>query len=116
MLLNLFLGDKHYDIKNGKKKVGKRHVRCNDIVLCGHYLDELKWGLVRDFYKKISHHSHAHYEDVTFTAIKPNKIPDPKYFKNVKRRTVIIFEDLCTEPKNNRNYCIFPYFVNPSMF
>jgi len=109
MLLNLFLGDKYYDLKEGKKRIGERHIRCNDLILVGHFINEPKYRLVRNFYKKIADRSKPYYEDVTFTAITPDKIPDLKQFKNPKRRTVIIFEDLCAEPKSIQDR-IIPFF------
>ena len=75
MLLNLFLGDKYYDIK---KKIGECPIRCNDIVLVGHYINEPKYRLI---IKKIADRSKSYYEDVTFTAFTPDKVPDPKQFK-----------------------------------
>src|SRR5437764_1330712 len=64
MQLNLFNGDKYYDLKEGKKKIGERFIRCNDLVLVGHYINEPKWKLVRNFYKKIADRSKPYYEDV----------------------------------------------------
>ncbi len=110
MLLNLFLGDKYYDMKEGKKKIGERPIRCNDIVLVGHYINEPKYRLIRNFYKKIADPSKPYYEDVTFTAFTPDKIPDLKQYKNSKRRTVFIFEDVCTESPAIQNR-IIPFFT-----
>ena len=110
MQLNLFNGDKYYDLKEGKKKIGERFIRCNDLVLVGHYINEPKWKLVQNFYKKIADCSKPYYEDVTFTAFTPDKVPDPKQFKNPKRRTVFIFEDVCTESPAIQNR-IIPFFT-----
>ena len=110
MVVDLFSGDKYYDMKMKKKQIGERHIRCNDIVLVGHNTNEPKYRLLRNFYKKIADPSKPYYEDVTFTAFTPDKIPDLKQYKNPKRCTVFIFEDLCTEPQSIQNR-IIPFFT-----
>src|SRR5947207_61185 len=36
----------HPYMKEGKKKIGEHPIRCNDIVLVGHYINEPKYQLV----------------------------------------------------------------------
>jgi len=110
MVVYLFSGDKYYDLKEKSEKIGERHIRCNDIVLVTRHPNEPKYRLLRNFYKKIADPSKPYYEDVTFTAITPDKIPDLNQYKNSKRRTVYIFEDVCTEPQSIQNR-IIPFFT-----
>ncbi|RHZ76313.1 hypothetical protein Glove_199g114 [Diversispora epigaea] len=66
-------------------KIGERNVKCDEVVLFGHHLNEPKYKIVRNFYKYLAQNkSKSYYEDVTFSTLSPDKIPDPKKF-NAKR-------------------------------
>ncbi|CAB5352607.1 unnamed protein product [Rhizophagus irregularis] len=97
---------------SGKKKsskIGERNVKCDDVILCGHHLNEPKYRIVRNFYKYLAQDkSKPYYEDITFSTLTPDKIPDPKKF-NVKRSKLTIFEDVCSDPPAIQKK-IIPYF------
>ena len=100
MILNLLVMNKFYYMFRKKKssKIGERNVKCDDVVLCGHHLNEPKYDIVRNFYKYLAQDkSKPYYEDITFSTLTPDKIPDPKKF-NVKRSKLTIFEDVCSDP------------------
>jgi hypothetical protein len=48
MILNLLVMNKFYYMFRKKKssKIGERNVKCDDVILCGHHLDEPKYGIV----------------------------------------------------------------------
>ena len=95
--------------KKKSSKIGERNVKCDDVILCGHHLNEPKYGIVRNFYKYLAQDkSKPYYEDITFSTLTPDKIPDPKKF-NVKRSKLTIFEDVCSDPLAIQKK-IIPYF------
>jgi len=111
MILNLLVMNKFYYMFRKKKssKIGERNVKCDDVILCGHHLNEPKYGIVRNFYKYLAQDkSKPYYEDITFSTLTPDKIPDPKKF-NVKRSKLTIFEDVCSDPPAIQKK-IIPYF------
>src|SRR3954452_9573596 len=114
MILNLLVMNKFYYMFRKKKssKIGERNVKCDNVILCDHYLNEPKYGIVRNFYKYLAQDkSKPYYEDITFSTLTPDKIPDPKKSKkfNVKRGTLMIFEDVCSDPPVIQKK-IIPYF------
>jgi hypothetical protein len=57
MILNLLVMNKFYYMfirKKKSSKIGERNVKCDDVILCGHHLNEPKYGIVRDFYKYLA--------------------------------------------------------------
>ena len=48
MILNLLMMNKIYYMFRKKKnfKIGKRNVKCDDVILCDHHLNEPKYGIV----------------------------------------------------------------------
>ena len=111
MILNLLMMNKFYYMFRKKKssKIGERNVKCDDVILCGHHLNEPKYGIVRNFYKYLAQDkSKPYYEDITFSTLTPDKIPDPKKF-NVKRSKLTIFENVCSDPPAIQKK-IIPYF------
>ncbi|CAG8592128.1 20671_t:CDS:2 [Cetraspora pellucida] len=83
--------------KKKHSKIRERNVKCDNVFLFGHHLNEPKYKIVQDFYKYLAQDkSKPYYEDVTFSTLSPDKIPDPKKF-NAKRSTLVIFEDLYSD-------------------
>jgi hypothetical protein len=108
MLVNLLIGDKLESMFHRHDK-GDRYIKCNDVILIGKHLNEPKWRIVRDFYDILAKDK-KNSEDVTFRAFPPSEIPDPSEF-DPERATIVVFEDLVTEPKNVQNK-IEPYFTH----
>lgn len=88
MIMNLLMGNK------GIKEDGERYILCNDVVLISKHSDEPKWGIIRDFYNQLAEEG----EDVSFSSITPENIPDISYF-DPSRSTCVVFEDLMNAPK-----------------
>jgi Poxvirus A32 protein len=110
VLGNLVLGDKAECIYKGKKG-GSRYIACDDLIVCGYHPDEPKWAFVRYMYGLISKDPRApYYENIRFSYISPERIPDVKSF-SPERSTLIIFEDLCVAPEYIQNR-IIPFFTH----
>lgn len=109
MLLNLLMGNKKADNKNGS-----RYILCNDVVLFAKFPDEPKWKIVQDFYNELANPPDdadpGFYEDVSFKVLPYSEIPDPDEFDPI-RSTVAVFEDLMHESKKIQDK-IAQYFTH----
>ena len=109
MIMNLLIGTKKADKKNGS-----RYILCNDVVLFAKFPDEPKWKIVRDFYNELANPPEdadpGFYEDVSFKILPYDDIPDPKTF-DPSRFTIAIFEDLMHESKKIQDK-IAQYFTH----
>ena len=116
MIMNLLMGNKKI------KENGERYILCNDVILVGKYLNEPKWGIVRDFYNELAEEG----EDVSFQALSPENLPDVESF-DPNRATVVVFEDLMNMSKkiqeriadyfsSGRHSNISPIYVSQRFF
>ncbi|CAG8463817.1 9384_t:CDS:2, partial [Gigaspora margarita] len=74
--------------KGGSKNFGERYIPYDNLIVVAQHQDEELWEVVQSPW----------YEDVRFKLITPEELPDISSFKRTGRSTLIVFDDLASEP------------------